>query len=80
MYLGPVSGIVKTQNAYLDNNTHISTESAATVLQFDHQTLRTLIEANLAKHLPLTGSGPGPPVHHEGHLGAGPGVDSAGRR
>ena len=70
------TGFRKTQNAYLDNNTHISTESAATVLQFDHQTLRTLIEADLAEHLPLTG----PPVHHEGHLGAGPGVDSAGRR
>ena len=60
--------------------THIFAEGAATVLQFDHQTLGTLVEADLAEDLPLAGRGPGPLVQHEGHLGAGPGVDSAGRR
>ena len=59
-------------------NTYISAEGAATVLEFDHQTLGTLVEADLAEHLPLRGGGLAPLVQHQRHLGAGPGVDSAG--
>ena len=58
--------------------THISAERAAALLEPDHQTPGTLVEADLAEHLPLRGGGLAPLVQHQRHLGAGPGVDSAG--
>ena len=60
--------------------TYISAEGAATVLQLDHDAVRTVVEADLAEHLPLARRGAALLVQHERHLGAGPRVDSARRR
>lgn len=53
------------------------TESAATVIQFHHESLRTVKETNLAEDLLLCPHCPGELlVQEEGHLGAGPRVDT----
>ena len=60
---------------------YILAEGAATVIQLDHLRYWAVIQTYLALHLLLPRLLTGLPqllVHHERHLGAGPGVDPAG--